>query len=132
MVSELSQRKLPLIMQIILIFILIKKGITNERIPELFFYFLGGLFSTIIALIFLFFKIKASIHMLGISSLLFFVVGLSVHNQSNMIYSISFFILITGFIASSRLVMKAHTNTELVLGFMAGIIPQMVLWHFWL
>jgi hypothetical protein len=132
MVSELSQRRLPLIMQIILILILIKKGTTEERIPELYYFFLGGLWSTIIALTFLFCKTKASIHMLGISSLLFFVIGLSIHNQSNMIYSIAFFILISGFIASSRLVMNAHTNKELVFGFLAGMIPQVILWYFWL
>ncbi len=132
MVSDLSQRKLPLIMQIILIFVLIKKGTTPERIPELYYFFLGGLWSTIIALIFLFCKIKASLHMVGISSLLFFVIGLSIHKQSNFINSISFLLLITGIVASSRLEMKAHTNKELVFGFITGIIPQIIMWQYWL
>ena len=132
MVSDLSQRKLPLIMQIILMLVLIKKGTTQDRIPELYFFFLGGLLSTITALIFLFCKIKASLHMVGISSLLFFVIGLSIHNQSNFINSITFLFLMTGIVASSRLEMKAHTNKELVFGFITGIIPQIILWQYWL
>ena len=65
-------------------FILIKKGTTMDRIPELYFYFLGGLLSTLVVLCFLFCKIKASIHMVGISSLLFLVIGLSFHFKTNL------------------------------------------------
>lgn len=132
MVSELSQRKIPLIIQAILILTLIQKSITIDRIPELFFFFLAGLISTLMALIFLFFKIKASIHMIGISTLTAFVIGLSIHNQINALSIIVFLILMNGFVASSRLAMNAHTNKELVIGFFSGMIPQVALWHFWL
>jgi acid phosphatase family membrane protein YuiD len=37
-----------------------------------------------------------------------------------------------GFVASSRLEMKAHTPKELVIGLLLGIIPQMLLLGFWL
>lgn len=132
MVSNLSQRKIPLIIQAILIVILIQKSITIDRIPELFFFFFGGLISTLLTLLFLFGKIKASIHMIGISSLTAFVVGLSVHNQMNFVYFIAFLILMNGIIAASRLEMKAHTHKELVIGFFIGLLPQLVLWYFWL
>lgn len=132
MVSELSQRKLPLIFQAILLLVLINKGTTEERIPELFFYFLAGLISTIIAILFLFAKIKVSLHMLGIGSLLFFVVGISIHEQTNFLISISILTLLTGIIATSRLEMKAHDLKELTIGFLVGIIPQVALWFFWL
>ncbi|KAB1156736.1 hypothetical protein F6464_05115 [Flavobacterium luteum] len=132
MVSELSQRKIPLIIQAVLIVTLIQKSITIDRVPELFFFFFGGLISTLLTLIFLFGKIKASIHMIGISSLTAFVVGLSLHNQVNFIYYIAFLILMNGVIASSRLAMKAHTNIELGIGFLVGLIPQVALGFFWL
>ena len=132
MVSELSQRKIPLIIQAFLIFTLIQKSITIDRIPELFFFFFGGLLGTLLTLIFLFRKIKASIHMIGVSSLTAFVVGLSLHNQINFMYYIVFLILMNGVIASSRLEMKAHTNIELGIGFLVGLIPQIVLFYFWL
>ena len=132
MVSELSQRKIPLIIQAFLIVTLIQKSITLDRIPELFFFFFGGLLSTLLTLLFLFGKIKASIHMIGISSLTSFVVGLSLHNQINFMYYIAFLILMNGIVASSRLEMKAHTNIELAIGFFVGLIPQLALYFFWL
>ena len=132
MVSELSQRKIPLIIQAVLIITLIQKSITLDQIPELYYFFLGGLISTLLALGFLFCKIKVSIHMIGISTLTAFVIGLSINNQINIINTIAFLILMNGVVASSRLMMKAHSNKELVLGFFSGMIPQLMLWYFWL
>ncbi|MFC6875764.1 hypothetical protein [Flavobacterium myungsuense] len=132
MVSELSQRKIPLIIQAFLIYTLIQRSITLDRIPELFFFFFGGLLSTLLTLLFLFGKIKASIHMIGISSLTAFVVGLSLHNQINFMCYIAFLILMNGVVASSRLEMKAHTNIELAIGFFVGLLPQLALYFFWL
>ena len=127
-----SQRKLPLMIQIALIFILIQKSITIDAIPELYFFFLGGLISATIALLLLFRKLKASLHMIGISTITAFCIGLSFHNRINMIYPISFLILLNGFLFNSRLEMKAHTIKELVIGFLIGLLPQLLLWQFWL
>jgi hypothetical protein len=37
-----------------------------------------------------------------------------------------------GIVASSRLVMKAHSDKELLVGFLSGVIPQIALLYFWL
>lgn len=132
MVSKLSQRKLPLIFQAILLLVLIKKGTTENRIPELYFYFLSGLISTILALGFLFAKIKASLHLLGMGSLLFFVIGISIHDQTNFLGSIAVLTFLTGLVASSRLEMKSHDFRELTIGFLIGIVPQISLYYLWL
>ena len=132
MVYQLSQRKIPLTIQAVLIFILITKSITAEVIPELYYYFLGGLISTFLLLILLLLKIKASIHMVGISTLTIFVIALSLHYHSNAIYTIAFLIAMNGIVASSRLELQAHTNKELVIGFFSGMLPQIILTYFWL
>ena len=132
MVSSLSQRKIPLITQLLLTGLLLLKSITFEYVPELFFFFLGGICSTFVALIFLYFSTKISIHMIGICSLTTFVIGLSMHDYTSWILIIAGLILMNGIVGSSRLQMKAHTETELMLGFMAGLIPQVALWWFWL
>lgn len=132
MVSGVSQRKIPLLFQIILVTLLVLKSVTFENVPELFFFYLGGIFSAILAFILLFFNVKASIHTTGISSLTVFVIGLSLHENVNWMYSIAFLILLNGILMSSRLIMKAHTIKELVIGFGLGIIPQLVLLRFWL
>lgn len=132
MLSDLNQRKIPLLMQMILTVVLITQSVTIERFPELFFFFLCGLISTFLAFVFLYIKLKSSIHMIGISALTFFIIGLSIHNQVNCIYFISLCFFITGLIASSRLEMKAHSNKELIIGYGIGMLPQVGLWYFWL
>lgn len=132
MISEISQRKIPLVIQCFLTILLVRKSITLDHFPEFHFFFLGGLLSTVLALILLFFRIKASLHMVAISALTIFFIGLSIHNQTRNINGIAFLVLMNGFVASSRLEMKAHTPKELVIGLLLGIIPQMLLLGFWL
>ena len=132
MLSDIAQRKIPLLLQIMLFTVLITKSITLERFPNLYFFFLGGLISTFIAFLLLYLKIKTSIHMIGISALTVFIIGLSIHNEVNTINTITFFVLLNGLVASSRLVMEAHNDKELGIGFLCGSLPQLVLLYFWL
>lgn len=132
MLSKTSHRKIPLLIHIILLIILIQKGITINRIPELYFFLLGGILSAIITYFLLFATIKASIHMIGISSLTIFLLGLSIKNEINIINIISVLVAVNGIIASSRLCMKAHTLKEIGLGFLIGTLPQVLLLYFWL
>ena len=132
MLAETSQRKIPLIVQISLTAVLIQKSVTIDRFPELYFFFLGGIISTIIALLFVFANIKASIHMIAMSTLTFFAIALSIHHQENCIAIVAILFLISGLVATSRLYMKAHTLTELILGYTFGMLPQLILWWFWL
>jgi len=132
MLSDLSQRKIPLVIQAALLFILTAKSITEDTLPELHYFFVGGLISSLLALVLLFARIKASLHMIGIAALTAFVVGLSMHNQANAIYIIAALALANGLIAASRLEMQAHTGKELLIGFFAGLLPQVILWYFWL
>ena len=127
MLSDITQRKIPLLLQIMLFTVLITKSITIERFPDLYFFFLGGLLSTVIAFLLLYVKIKTSIHMIGISALTVFIIGLSIHNEVNISNTIAFFIVINGLVASSRLEMKAHNYKELGIGFLCGTLPQIVL-----
>ena len=132
MLSETSQRKIPLLLQMVLTIVLLKQSVTIERFPELFYFFLGGLISTMIAFALLFPKVKSSIHMIGISAVTFFVIGLSLHTQINSVFLIAALFILNGLIASSRLAMKAHTMKELAIGFTIGILPQLFLWNYWL
>lgn len=132
MLSEPSQRKIPLFLQSLLIVVLILKSITVTIIPELYYFFLAALISTVAAFTLLFAEIKASLHMIGMSALIAFTIGLSIHNQENALYIISFLIAMSGIVAASRLEMQAHTGKELLIGFLIGILPQCGLWYFWL
>ncbi|MEO7977915.1 hypothetical protein [Flavobacterium sp.] len=132
MVHETSQRIIPLILQCFLFILLVKRSIVVTRYPELHFFFLGGLFSTILALIYSLFKIKASLHIMAISGFGVFVIGLNIHLQMHNPYWSAFLILLTGIVASSRLEMDAHTNKELLIGLLIGIVPQVLFLYLWL
>jgi hypothetical protein len=132
MIHETSQRIIPLILQCFLFILLVKRSIVITRYPELHFFFLGGLFSTIIALIYSLFKVKASLHMMAISGLAVFVIGMNMHLQMHSPYWPAFLILLTGVTASSRLEMNAHTYRELFIGFIIGILPQVLFLYLWL
>ena len=132
MVTNVSQRKIPLFLQILLFGSLIYKSFTLQTIPELYFFFLGSMISSFIALLMVFFHRKVSLHMLGIASFTIFAFFCSIHFGFKGIYSVFFLLLANGFVASSRLFMKAHTPLELLLGYVIGIIPQLLLLFFWL
>ncbi len=70
--------------------------------------------------------------MIGISALTAFVIGLSLKNELNTVSLVAFLVVLNGLVASSRLVMKAHSNKELLIGFLCGILPQIGLLYYWL
>lgn len=70
--------------------------------------------------------------MMGISALTIFVLGLSMHFQTPNVFAIAFLTVMNGFVASSRLVMKAHTSRELNIGLLIGIVPQILFLYLWL
>jgi hypothetical protein len=132
MLAKVSQRKLPLVIQSILLFLLISKSVTIDKIPELYFFFVAGLASTLAALAFSLMKVKASLHMLGIASVTIFTVVLSILYQTNALILIAILVVANGAVASSRLLMKAHSETELVLGIICGALPQMAIGYVYL
>jgi hypothetical protein len=132
MLEKSSQRKIPLMVHIVLLFVLIRRSITIESFPELYYFFLAAMISSILALVLIFFSKKASLHMLGITSLTVFSMALSIHFQTRFVTQIIFLLLVCGVIATSRLFMKAHTQTELFLGSLIGVLPQAAMAYFWM
>lgn len=69
---------------------------------------------------------------MGVAGILMFLVGISAHFKINLLVSISFFLFVNGWVASSRLNAKAHDYRELMLGLFIGALPQLILFNFWL
>src|SRR5690606_2594433 len=98
---EVSERKFPLMIHCILILLTIKIVFDPFVDPELYYFFVGMLFSALSALLMVFFKLKVSIHQMAVSGILIFLVGLSAHLKINLLVTISFFLLVNGWVASS-------------------------------
>jgi len=127
-----KERIIPLIINSIIIVLILTRVLKSNEIIELYYFFFGMLLSNIICLIFAIFKLKASIHMIAASGFFIFVLGLGLHYQINVNGSIALMLIILGAIATSRLHLNAHTNRELIMGTLVGILPQCMLFKFWL
>lgn len=127
-----KERVIPLAINAVIILLILKRVLPNNQIPELYFFFIGTLISTITCLVLAFAKFKASIHMIAISGVFMFAVALSIHFSININGSLALMAVITGAIATSRLHLKAHTPIELLFGFCIGFIPQIILMNYWI
>ena len=132
MLADKEQRKLPLTIHAVLLYVLTQKSITLESWMELYFFFFGSLISTMLALMMVFAGYKVSLHMIGTTALTTFLIGVSLHFQVRLVMPIVVLVLCNGLVASSRLRLRAHTMQELVLGSLIGVIPQAALLYFWL
>ncbi len=130
--KEVKERKFPLMIQCILLLLIIKMVFDPYEDPELYYFFVGILFSAFSALLMVFFKLKVSLHQMGVTGILTFLVGLSAHFKINLLITISFFLFVNGWVASSRLNNDSHTYPELGVGLFLGALPQLILFNLWL
>jgi hypothetical protein len=108
------------------------KVIPDNYTIELYFYFLGLIAATSTCLMLLLFPFKTSLHMMGMGSVLMFLIALSFHFERNVVIAISAILFASGLVASARLFLKAHTRAELLIGFMVGVVSQLLTLKFWL
>ena len=127
-----KERVYPLLINLGLLLMVLFKVIPNNYTEELFFFFVGLVGATLAILLALMFKVKCSLHMSGMGSLLMFLIALSIHFETNITLAISIFTLATGLTATSRLYFKAHSKAELVIGFFIGFLCQLLTLRYWL
>ena len=130
--KEVQERKFPLMIQTLLVLIIIKMVFSSYQSPEMYYFFVGVLFTTISALVLVLFNFKVSLHQMGVAGVTMFLIALSIHFNKNYLLEIGIFFLINGWVASSRLDTKSHTILELLTGFFIGLIPQVVMLNYWL
>lgn len=127
-----KERILPLALNSIIILVIIQRFLAQNELIELYYFFVGILLSTLTCLMLTILKFKASIHMIASGGVLMFIIAISIHYSININGTIALFSIIIGAIATSRLYLKAHTSTELIIGFFVGLLPQLILLNYWL
>ena len=130
--KEVEERKYPLMIQIILIFIIITRVFTKYHHPELYYFFIAVAVSSLVALILVIVNFKVSLHQMGIAGVTMFLIALSIHFTENYLFEISLFFIINGWVASSRLETKSHSISELIIGLIVGVFPQFIILNYWL
>lgn len=129
---DIRERKYPLYIGLTLLIMVLYKVIPNNFAVELHYYFLGLIAATFSALILLFLNFKCSIHLLGMGSFLMYLINLSIHFQIAITLAIGITTFLCGLTASSRLYLNAHTRAEVLIGFMLGVISQLITVKYWL
>lgn len=132
MIPDPAQRKTPLLFQMLLLYLLISRSMTPDVSRVLFFFFTGAIISSGLAFAFLYKPMKISLHALSMSAWLGFFTALTWHFDLNRYAAVAALTFLTGAVMSARLLLKAHTPAELVLGFACGLFPQLILSAFWL
>lgn len=129
-VEDVRQRRIPLFFQIVLTVLIVSVVLKGYEFPELYYFFIGILITACIAFIGALLKFKISLHMIGLGGVLAFLIVLSNYYESNLLTLIAALIAISGIVASSRLQSKAHTMTEVSLGFALGVLSQIGVFYF--
>lgn len=129
---NIKGRKYAFYISIILLLLILIKVIPTYSIPEIYHFFLGFLSATFASLLLLFFNFKSSMHLMGMGSILMYVITLSIHFEINITLAIGLITLATGLVATSRLYLKAHSKPELFIGFLIGLMSQLLTIKFWL
>ena len=129
---KLVERKYPLYFSMVIYLMILFKVIPLNYINELYYFFVGLLIASFATLLLLYARIKTSIHLVGMASILMYLIGLSIHFEVNITFAIALFTLMTGLVTTSRLFMKAHTKIELFLGFLIGFCSQLFVFKYWL
>src|SRR5690606_3128462 len=130
--SDVRERRWPLFFFCLLMGLNLYQILDVYNYPALYYFFVGILFSAFTGFLLSLVRVKISLHMLGLSGILMFVMALSIFYQINMIYTIAFLIAALGLTATSRLHFHAHNWLELLLGFFVGFLPQLIVLNFWL
>jgi hypothetical protein len=130
--ETVQERRLPLIINSAIVVLILIRVLPIDEIPELYFFFVGVLISTITCLALAIVKFKASIHMIASAGFFMFAIALAIHFKININGTIALMCIIIGAIATSRLHLKAHTPIELLVGCFVGLLPQLILLNYWL
>ena len=130
--EKTRERILPLAINASIILLILTRVLPENQIIELYYFFIGILISTLACLGFALFKLKISIHMLSFTAVFAFAIGLAIHFSININGSLALMALLMGAVATSRLHLKAHSFTELILGCVVGAFPQFLIYNYWL
>lgn len=130
--GSIKERLIPLSLYGLIILLVVNRVLPGNELIEPYYFMVGVLGSTLSCLVLALFKFKASIHMIGVGGVLMFFIALGIHFHINIIGSIALIFLIAGAVATSRLHLKAHSPLELIIGFVVGVIPQIIGLNYWL
>ncbi len=124
--ETIDERKFPILFFILLSFMIGKILLNIQIVDLLAFSFFGVALALCTTYLLFSLNTKTSLHTLGIGGIIGFVIVMSYEYQLNFNLIIAILIMLGGLIAVSRLMLKAHKPKEVYIGFLLGIISQLI------
>jgi hypothetical protein len=129
-VHTIKERKLPVFIITILFYILGSTLSSVSILSDLGMLFYASSYALVIVYILFSFDLKTSLHTLSIGISLSFFLVMGISYSISLLPIIMILIFLSGVLASSRLHLKAHTVTEVYLGFTLGVISPFLVFYF--
>lgn len=126
--ETIEERKFPSLLFIGLSFIIGNWLFKSTVVDLLSLLFFGYGISLIIGYTLLYLNIKASLHMMAVAGLLGFLGYYSLHFKTNLLILFALFFILSGIIASARIQLNAHKLSEVLSGFLLGILGQIIIY----
>jgi membrane-associated phospholipid phosphatase len=125
--DTIEERKFPTILFISLTYIIGNWLFKSSIVDILAMFYFGYGLGLIISYILLHFKAKISLHALAIGGLIGFSICFSYYYKINLLLLLTALFVLSGLISTSRLILKAHKLNEIVMGYMVGVLSQIII-----
>ena len=123
---NIEERKFPVLFFIMLSFLLGRAMVSTQIADLLAFSFFGVAFALSFTYLLFNIKVKTSLHTLGIGGIIGFVMVMSYEYRLNFNSLLAGLFIIAGLIGVSRLALNAHRPKEIYIGFVLGLISQVI------
>lgn len=130
--SIIEERKFPILLLLAISFFIGNWLYESTIVNLLALSYFGYGLCLIFIYIALYFKQKISLHTAAIGGLIGFLIYFSYYYKINLIYLLAPLFLLSGMIATARLKLKAHTFSEVLVGFCIGLITQFIVYFFYI
>lgn len=127
-VSTIKERKIPLFLMITLFYVLGKTFYQTAISRDLSYLFYGTALALTLVYFIFFLNVKTSLHLLSMGSAVGFFLMFQQLYSITIIPVIAILIILSGFVGTSRLHLKAHTVKEVYLGFFIGFVCQFLVY----
>jgi membrane-associated phospholipid phosphatase len=128
---KIEERKFPTILFIAISYIIGNWLFKSSMVDLLSLLYFGYGIGLVFSYLLLYFKFKASLHTMAIGGLIGFLIYFSFHYKINIVILFSILFILSGFIGTSRLQLKAHKMSEVFFGYLIGLSTQFIVYFFY-
>jgi len=130
--NSINERKFPVTFFAILSFLIGNLLLKFDIINILAISFFACSLALAIVYILFYFRIKTSLHTLALAGLIGFISVISYEYKNNLLLMLMILFLLLGIVAAARLKLKAHTLSEVILGFFIGFLTQIIIYGYFI